>query len=330
MTERAQTPDEPRFRELTDPFRREIQAHCYRMMGSLQDAEDLCQETMLRAWRGFEKFDGRAPRPWLYRIATNACLDALKQRPRKMTPVDYGPPGDPAAPLRQPVLEAVWMQPYPDAWIEEAPAGPEAQVSLRQSVTLAFLTALQHLAPRQRAVLVLRDVVGWSASEVAEALGDSVASVNSALQRAREVLEKPKGGEASMRVPRTPAEDSLLRRLIEAWEGGDVAGITALLRQDVVFHMPPFPDWYQGPEQIGAALRDKLLAGQARGRFRFVPSAANGQPTVAAYLQNPKTGIHEAFGLLVVTVDGDRISEVAIFNDTSIFDRFGLPATLAP
>jgi RNA polymerase sigma-70 factor (ECF subfamily) len=299
-------------------------------MGSLQDAEDLCQETMLRAWRAFEKFDGRAPRAWLYRIATNVCLDALKQRPRKLTPVDYGPPGNPTDPLREPILEAVWMQPYPDAWIPETPAGPEAQVSLRQSVTLAFLTALQHLAPRQRAVLVLRDVVGWSASEVAEALGDSVASVNSALQRARETLEQPRGGESSMRVARTPEEESLLQRLVRAWEGGDVDGITALLRQEVVFHMPPFPDWYEGPDRIGRALRHKLLGGEARGRFRFVPSAANGQPTVAAYLRNPKTGVHEAFGLLVVTIEGDQITEVAMFNDVSIFDRFGLPATLAP
>jgi RNA polymerase sigma-70 factor (ECF subfamily) len=325
----APGPDEARLRELTDPFRREIQAHCYRLLGSLEDAEDLLQETLLRAWRGRDSFDGRAPRAWLYRIATNACLDALRDRPRRTMPAEASAPSDPLEPVAEPLLEPVWMQPYPDALVADVEAGPEAQVSLRQSVGLAFLVALQRLAPRQRAVLVLRDVVGWTANEVAESLGDSVASVNSALQRAREALERPQGeSEGSVRTSLTPDEESLLERLVQAWEHGDPDGVAALLRHDVVFHMPPLPTWYRGRDAVAAGLRHRILAGDARGRFRFLRSAANGQPTLAAYIQDPQTGEHRPFGLLVLSVAGDEITQVALFSGASLFGRFGLPATL--
>ncbi|MGH2797071.1 MAG: sigma-70 family RNA polymerase sigma factor [Thermoleophilaceae bacterium] len=330
---RARAGDEEAFRELTDPYRREVQLHCYRILGSIQDAEDLVQETLLAAWRGLERFEGRASlRSWLYRVATNRCLNALRdsgRRPREMPPPPEQPP-DPPEPTRR--ADPIWLEPYPDALLEgvkDVSAGPEARYETREAIALAFVAGLQHLPPHQRAVLVLRDVLGFRAAEVAQMLGTTEGSVTSALHRARTALETrlPTEGREQAPLPSSPQERELVGRFADAFESGDVDGVVALLRTDAWLTMPPEPLEYQGHAAIAGFL-STVPAGGALERFRLVPTRANTQPAFGCYLEDLRAPIARAYGLMVLTLEGDRISAITGFPDTSVFPLFGLPRTL--
>jgi RNA polymerase sigma-70 factor (TIGR02960 family) len=328
---RAQAGDEQAFRELVEPHRRELQLHCYRMLGSAHDAEDLIQETMLAAWRGIDRFEGRASvRAWLYRIATNRCLNALRDAGRRR----HEPPG-PDLPDERPEptrVEAIWIEPYPDVLLEALPdasPGPEARYEAREAVTLAFVAGLQHLPPSQRAVLVLRDVLGYRAAEVAGMLGTTEPSVNSALRRARTAFETrlPAGDRERAPLPRSRGERDLVGRFAEAFESGDVAALVALLTDDAWLTMPPVPLHYQGPAAIGRFLSN-VPAGGALQRFRLVATRANGQPAFGLYLRDPHGRIARGAGIVVLTLEGERVAAITAFHDTSVIGRFGLPRTL--
>ena len=329
--ERARAGDEIAFRALTDPLRAELQLHCYRILGSVQDAEDMVQETLLAAWRGLENFEGRASvRAWLYRIATNRCLNALRdsaRRPREVRSLDIPPEPEPTR-----RSEPIWLEPYPDVLLEgtaDRSAGPEARYETKEAIGLAFVAGLQHLAPRQRAVLVLRDVLGFRAAEVAEMLETSETSMNSALQRARSALEdraSPRERERAP-LPRSPEERELVGRFADAFESGDVDGLVELMTDDAWLKMPPEPFEYQGRAAIARFL-STVPAGGELERFRLVPTRANGQPAFGTYLKDPRCPIARGTGVTVLTLEGDRISEVTAFHDTSVFPYFGLPRTL--
>lgn len=329
--ERARAGDGQAFRELTEPYRRELQVHCYRILGSVQDAEDLLQETLLAAWRGLDGFEERSSlRSWLYRIATNRCLNALRDGSRR--------PGEGWAyrlevPLPEPTRrgDPSWLEPYPDvllAGLPDAAPGPEAHYETKEAVSLAFLVALQHLPPRQRAVLVLRDVLGFRAAEVAGMLDTSVDSVTSALKRARATLATrlPAHAHAETELPYSPRERKLVDDFSLAFERADVNAILALLTDDAWLTMPPLPYEYQGPEAIGHFLRTVAL--RDGRRFRLVPTHANGQPAYGLYLVDPRTPIAHAHGLLVLTLSGHRVSALTRFVDNGLLPRFGLPRSL--
>jgi RNA polymerase sigma-70 factor (ECF subfamily) len=313
------------FQRLAEPYRRELQALCYRMMGSFHDAEDLVQETFARAWGRRTGFEGRSSlRTWLYRIATNACLDALEKRPARTLPGFTEEKSDPGRPLPPPTEEANWLTPAPDALFTE-PSGPDARYSLRESVALAFLAALQHLAPRQRVVLLLRDVLGWQAAEAAELLEMTVVAVNSALQRARATLEELRDRPgAGVTAPRDAATRSLLERYMRAWEEADLSGLIALLREDASYAMPPLPCCYRGRADVEAFIRNVLLAGDARGRYRVRAVQANAVPALAMYQLEPD-GTYAGRAIQVLEVEGDRIVGVNAFLDVELFAAFGLP-----
>jgi RNA polymerase sigma-70 factor (TIGR02960 family) len=321
----ARAGDEAAFRELTDPYRRELQLHIYRIVGSPQDAEDLLQETLLAAWRGLEQFQERASvRSWLYSIATNRSLDALRARRRR-------PAGQRVTQMPEPTRwnEPLWLQPYPDALLEgipdEAP-GPEARHEARESIALAFIVGLQHLPPQQRAVLVLRDVLGYRTREVAGMLETSEASVNSLLRRARSAFESrlPATGRDRAPLPDSQLERDVVSRFAESVENGDVDGMVALLTDDAWLTMPPLPHAYQGRDAIGAFLHG---AEERRGApLRLRPTRANTQPAFAAYLSTPRPNL--ARGLFVLTLEGGEISAITWFADGSVFPHFGLPPTL--
>lgn len=325
--------DEEAFRRLTEPYLRELHLHCYRLLGSLHDAEDALQETLVRAWRHLAAFEGRSPfRAWLYKIATNVSLTALERR-RRAAPVAL-PQAPDAQPLSSVALEeVVHLAPYPDSFLAELDAGPgspAARYDLRESVELAFLAAIQLLPPRQRAVLILRDVLGWSAREVADLLDSTVVSVNSALQRARATLERRRregrlraGGAA----PSDEAERSLLRRYLAAWEAVDIEGLVALLKEDAVLTMPPFPLRYEGRRAIGSFFAT-VPAGGALDRIRLVPTRANHRPALAAYVQDLDGRTYRAYGVMVLTLDGDEIAEIWGFADPTLLPLFGLPGEL--
>jgi RNA polymerase sigma-70 factor, ECF subfamily len=325
----ARTGSQADFARLAEPHRRELQVHCYRMLGSLQDAEDLVQETLVRAWQKLDTFEGRASfRAWLYKIATNACLDALDRRPKRTLPPLSHPPSDPAAPPAPPVLEPIWLEPIPDELLDDASNTPEARYDARESITLAFLTALQVLPPRQRAVLILCDVLDWHAEEAGEALGLTVSSVNSALHRARVSLAKHYRGHDMESIRAEPSDDktrALLEQYVRAWQEADIDGLIALLKEEAKFPMPPSPTWYQGKAAIRKFVMDKILAGDARGRFRLLPTRANGQPAVAWYRRDETTGAYQAFGVQVLTYDGDLLSDITTFPNPGLFRFFGLP-----
>jgi len=325
--------DEQAFQRLTDRYRRELLVHCYRMLGSFHDAEDVLQETLLRAWRGLESFEGRsAIRPWLYRIATNACLDAIASRRRRALPNGTNPAADAGAPLPGPINEPLWIEPMPDTLIDLRPAvNPEAHYDARESVTLAFLATLQTLPGRQRATLILRDVLGWRANEVADLLETSVAAVNSALHRARASM---KGYRADRKSADAAVADSaqtvaLLSRYVDAWHAADAAGLVALLREDALITMPPLPLWYQGRAAIRWFFETQLFAGEAAARFRLVATAANGSPAFATY-QRDESGVYRLGALQVLTLEGTQVAEIHDFlalGDRE-FDGFDLPRAL--
>jgi len=324
---RARAGDENAFRELTDPYRRELQLHVYRIVGSAQDAEDLLQETLLAAWRGLERFEERASvRAWLYRIATNRSLDALRASRRR--PEDLQRITEVPEPTRR--AEPVWLEPYPDVLLEgipdEAP-GPEARYETKEAVALAFIAGLQHLPPQQRAVLVLRDVLGFRAEEAAEMLDATSASVNSLLRRAREAFESrlPAAGRERAPLPNSKVERDVLGSLADAVEAGDIDAMVALLTDDAWLTMPPEPWEYQGPTAIGVFLRDREVS---RARLRLVPTRANGQPAFGCYLPSAQTQIARVYALFVLTLEGDRVSAITWFVDSSFFPHFGLPRTL--
>jgi RNA polymerase sigma-70 factor (ECF subfamily) len=324
--------DHAAFARLIEPYRRELLVHCYRMLGSFEDAEDTVQETFLRAWRRLESFEGRAPfRAWCYKIATHAALDARDHRRVRSLPTITRPPADPRDPLPPPSTELLWLEPLPDAVLAAESAGPEALYDVRESVALAFLAALQHLPGRQRAVLILRDVLAWRADEVAELLDMTVAAVNSALQRARATMRALPAAYRAAAPP--PAADAwmatLLSRYVEAWESADVVRLAALLRDDAVLTMPPLPAWYQGRVAIQDFLLGHLFTGDAAGRFRLVPTRANGCPAFAAYTRGAD-GIFRPGGLQVLDIAGDRIAAIHDFLalDDRLFARFGLALTV--
>ncbi len=325
---RARAGDEDAFRELTDRYRRELQLHIYRIVGSTQDAEDLLQETLLAAWGGLRRFEGRASvRAWLYRIATNRSLDALRatgrrqQEAQRMTEV----------PKPSRFAEPIWLEPFPDVLLEGVPdeaPGPDARFEAKEAIALAFIAGLQHLSPRQRAVLVLRDVLGFRATEVAEMLETSTPSVNSLLRRARAAFETrlPKTGRGRTPAPKSKRERDILDRLADAFEAGDIERVVALLTDDAWLTMPPEPYEYQGRIAIGIFLDDR--AGRRGAPLRLVPTRANGQPAFGCYLPVRQTEIARPYGLLVLTLEGDQISAMTWFADSSVFPHFGLPRIL--
>jgi RNA polymerase sigma-70 factor (ECF subfamily) len=324
---RARAGDEDAFRELTDPYRRELQVHVYRIVGSVQDAEDLLQETLLAAWRGLERFEGRASvRSWLYRIATNRSLDALRASRRR--PEDLQRMTDVPEPTRR--AEPVWLEAYPDVLLEgiaDTAPGPDARYELKEAIALAFIVGLQHLPPQQRAVLVLRDVLGFRAVEVAEMLQTSEASVNSQLRRARAAFESrlPATGRERAPLPNSREEREVIGRFADAVEAGDVDGMVELLTDDAWLTMPPEPHEYQGPDAIGVFLRGREAS---RGRLRLVPTRANGQPAFACYLPSGQSDIARPYSLFILTLEGDQISAITWFADSSVFPQFGLPRML--
>jgi RNA polymerase sigma-70 factor (TIGR02960 family) len=324
---RARGGDQDAFRELTDPYQGELQLHIYRIVGSAQDAEDLLQETLLAAWRGLEQFEGRASlRAWLYRIATNRSLDALRASRRR-------PEEERTTQMPEPTRwsEPVWLEPYPDVLLEgiqdEAP-GPEARYETKEAIALAFIVGLQQLPPQQRAVLVLRDVLGYRAREVAEMLETSEASVNSLLHRARAAFESrlPATGRERAPLPNSKLERDIVGRFADTVENGDVDGMVALLTDDAWLTMPPLPHAYQGRHTISAFLRGNE---ERRGTpLRLVPTRANGQPAFGCYLSVSAADVARAYGLFVLTLAGDQISAITWFADSSVFPQFGLPRML--
>jgi RNA polymerase sigma-70 factor (ECF subfamily) len=333
LLDAARGGDEEAYRRIVELNRAALHAHCYRMLGSLQDAEDALQETLLRAWRGLPGFAGRSTlRSWLYTIATNACLDAITRRPMRVLPVDYGPPTDPHADPGKPLVESVWVEPYPDErlGLEDGYAAPEARYELREAVELAFIAALQLLPARQRAVLVLREVLGFSAREVAESLETTVASVNSALQRARKAVDERLPEQSQQATLRTLGDERIrdvVEAYVDAWSRGDVEALRALLAEDAVFSMPPWASWWHGRETIAGFAKDAVgVCAEARG----VPTRASGQPAIAYYALDGETGRYLASALDVLTLEGLLIKEITAFVTPEIFPRFGLPAELAP
>jgi RNA polymerase sigma-70 factor (ECF subfamily) len=345
LLESARRGDERAFQDLIEPRHAELQAHCYRMLGSVDDAEDALQEALLRAWRGLPRFQGRSSlRSWLYSIATNACLDAIARRPRRVVPIDYGPAADPHDGPGEPLVESVWVEPYPDErlGVEEGFAAPAARYEARESVELAFIAALQNLPPRQRAALILTEVLGFSAREVAELLESTVASVNSALQRARAAVDDRLPEQSQQETLRALGDDRL-REIVEgymdAWERGDVAAVASMLAADAILTMPPMPTWYQGRDAIVVFLTefalakpwqgDRFVAGGER-RVRLVPARANGQVAFGAYRWDEAKGSYLPFTLQVLSLRGSEISEVTGFVTPDVFRHFDLPAELAP
>jgi RNA polymerase sigma-70 factor (ECF subfamily) len=321
----AQRGDETAFRELVETYRRELHAHCYRMTASLDDADDMVQEVMLRAWRGLPGFEGRSSiRSWLYRIATNVCLTEISKRPRRVLPADVGEPGHEAS------GEPVWITPYPDQTmgIEDGPASPEGRYELRESIELAFIAALQHLPANQRAALILRDVLGFRAREVADALETTTAAVNSALQHARRTVETRVPDRSQQAALRSLGDDRL-RAIVSdytaALEEGDVDAIVSMLAEDATWSMPPHPEWYQGHQ----AIVEFFATGPAMVRWRHIPTTANGQIAVGCYAWNAEAGVYQGAVIDVLTLRGSQIAAITAFIDSGLFARFGLPEVVS-
>ncbi|MFD9513228.1 sigma-70 family RNA polymerase sigma factor [Streptomyces mirabilis] len=328
LISRARAGDGEAFRRLTEPYRRELHVHCYRMLGSFQDAEDVLQDTLLAAWQGFAGFEGRAsPRTWLYRIATNRCLNARRSAGRRQAKEWDVPNVEPPEPTR--LGEVVWLEPIPDTLLEgviDAPLGPEARYEQTESISLAFMTALQLLPPRQLAVLILRDVLGFHAAEVADMLDSSIESVKSALKRARAGLQHRRPTTDDREPPPasdSPSEDAIVAKFVRAWESADLDALVALLTDDVFMSMPPMPFEYQGRDVV-ARFCARIF--RADRRFDLIPTRANGQPAFGAYLRAPN-GFSHGTGLYVLTLTGDRICAMTRF-ENSVLPSFGLPRSL--
>jgi RNA polymerase sigma-70 factor, ECF subfamily len=320
-------PDGEDFALFTDPLRPELLAYCYRMLGSVHDAEDQVQETLIRAWRSYGEFEGRASlRTWLYRIATNTCLRALENRSRRPLPAGLGGPADdPGGPLDAARPEVPWLEPFPDALPGSGSADPATIVTARHDMRLALIAALQYLPGRQRAVLILRDVLMWRAAEVAELLGVSTVAVNSVLQRARAGLQQAAPEQDELREPSDARQRALLDQYAAALENADVTALMRLLRADAVVEMPPLPTWFAGREQIGRFMAAHVFG--EPGGLRMVPAAANGQPSLAAYLRGDD-GRYRAHAVQVLTCTAGGIARVVSFMDPGLFARFGLPQEL--
>lgn len=325
----ARAGDRDAFARLAEPYRHELQVHCYRMLGSIEDAEDAVQESYLRAWARLDSFAGRAPfRAWLYGIATHACLDALRRKKARAWPTDLAGPADPNDfPLAR--VELPWLQPYPDRLLEAAAspdAEPEAAVTAKETIELAFVVAIQRLPARQRAVLILRDVLDWSAKDTAAALQMTSTAVNSALQRAHATLAghlSPTRSEWTVRS--TAAEKTLVRNLISAWESSDTAALVELLRTDVLLVMPPALTWFAGRDAVAQFFREHVFAEMGPG-WVLVPTAANRQPALALYYRKSEDAEPEPFAICVLRVAGDAIAELAVFQQPELFAAFALPA----
>jgi RNA polymerase sigma-70 factor (ECF subfamily) len=356
LLELARGGDEAAYGALVEPHRRELHSHCYRMLGSLHDAEDALQDALLRAWRGLSRFEQRSSlRSWLYRIATNTCLDVIARRPKRVLPIDHGPAADPHDGPGEPLVESVWVEPYPDEQLglEDGYAAPEARYEQREGVELAFIAALQHLPPRQRAALILREVLGFSAQEVADCLEWTTASVNSALQRARKTVDE-RLPEQSQQATLRSLGDQRLREIVESYmdamQRGDVNAVVAMLAEDAAWSMPPLASWFGGRDSLAVFLAVGPLSGE--WRWRHVPAHANGQPAVGVYSWDADEQSYRPFALDVLTLEGDRIKDVTAFITRStragdpgffarwpaqpldptkvvaFFERFGLPARL--
>jgi RNA polymerase sigma-70 factor (TIGR02960 family) len=328
MLSRARAGDGDAFRELTEPHRRELQVHCYRMLGSMADAEDALQDTLLAAWQGLDGFEGRSSlRTWLYRIATNRCLNARRSAGRRPAREWNIPQVEPPEPTR--FGEVVWLEPFPDALLEgviDVPPGPEARYEQTESISLAFVTALQVLPPRQLAVLILRDVLGFHASEVADMLDCTVESVTSALKRARASMQRrqsPAAGREPPPAPGSPSEEALVAKFVSAYSSADLDALVAMLTDDAFISMPPIPFEYEGRDRVADFCA--ILFGSGR-KFDLVPTRANGQPAFGAYLRAPN-GIRHGTGLIVLTLAGDRVYAMTRF-DNSVLPWFGLPRSL--
>ena len=327
LIDRARTGDQAAFERLVDPYRRELLVHCYRIFGSVADAEDAVQETMLAAWRGLAGFEGRASiRTWLYRIATTRSLNLLRSASRR--PATTPPALEVAPPEPTRLSEVVWLEPCPDVLLEgiaDVEAGPEARIETREAISLAFVTALQLLPARQRAVVILRDVLDFSAKEVAAMLDTTEESVTSALKRARATLAREMPETEQAPAPHSEEEEELLTRLVRCFEDRDVDGLVALMTEDAWLRMPPLPLEYQGRELAGEFFA--TVAFRQGRRYRLVPTRANGQPAFGVYLEDPVTKICHAFGILVITLAGEQVSAITRF-DNAVLPRFGLPRTL--
>jgi len=329
LLEAARGGDEDAFARLVEPYRTALLAHCYRMLGSVPDAEDALQDALLRAWRGLEGFEGRSSlRSWLYSIATNASLRAIERRPKRLLPIDYGPASDPHDGPGQPLVESVWVDPLPDErlGLEDGLAGPEARYEERESVELAFIAALQHLPARQRAVLILRDVLGFSAREVAETLETTPAGVDSTLQRAHKTVEErlpPRSQQAALHSLDDEQVRELATGFVDAWERADVDVVVAMLTEEAAFTMPPLPTWYRGRDAVATFLRGWPLS--AANRWHTVPVSANGQLAFGHYLWDRERETFSAHSITVLTLEGERIAEITSFLDAELLPRFGLP-----
>jgi RNA polymerase sigma-70 factor (ECF subfamily) len=332
LLEAARAGDEKAFALLLAPYQAQLRTHCYRMLGSLHDAEDAVQETMLRAWRGLARFESRSSlRSWLYRIATNASLRMIEKRPKRMLPIDYGPAADPHIAFGEPLTESIWLEPFPDAQlgVEASMLGPDARYEQRESIELAFAAAFQHLPARQRAVLILRDVLGFSARETAEALEMTPVSVDSALQRAHKAIEQRVPAPTQQATLRALGDSELrqiVNRFADAWERNDVDTVVAMLADDARMTMPPWPSWYSGSHAIATFLNSWPLS--PRKRWHLLHTSANGQPAVAGYLWDAQTTTFKAETIIVLTFQATRIEEITAFRSPELFPRFGLPEQL--
>jgi len=330
LLDAAREGDEDAFARLVEPHRGLLDAHCYRMLGSVDDAEDAVQDALLRAWRAIARFEGRSSlRTWLYTIATNVCLKAIERRPKLVLPVDYGPATDPHEGVAPPLVESVWIEPFPDQrlGLAEPLAGPEARYEQRESVELAFIAALQVLPARQRAVLILRDVLGFSGEEVAEALETTPDAVYSALQRAHKSVDArlpERSQQATLRALGDDALREIVDAFVVAWERGDVDAVAAMLTQEAIIAMPPMPTWYQGRDAVAGFLRRAPL--RPGRRWRVVPARASGQLAFGFYRWSDETRTFAAHDIIVLTMDGARIAELVAFLEPEAFRHFDLPA----
>ena len=332
LLDAARAGDENAFALLLEPYQGQLRAHCYRMLGSLHDAEDALQETMLRAWSGLARFESRSSiRSWLYRIATNASLRMIEKRPKRVLPIDYGPAADPHVAFGEPLTESIWLEPYPDAQlgIEASMLGPDARYEQRESVELAFAAAVQHLPARQRAVLILRDVLGFSARETADTLEMTPVSVDSALQRAHKAITRRVPAQTQQATLRALGDNELrkiVNRFADAWEHNDVDTVVAMLADCARMTMPPWPSWYKGRDAIATFLRSWPLS--LRKRWRLIPTGANGQAAVAGYLWDEQTSTFRPETIIVLTLRDARLEEITAFRSPELFPPFGLPEQL--